>query len=265
MMRFFRAIGKRLHVLGFLLLLITFVLGVYLAVGNILLAANFPHKRTWQPWTVWFVALLVSAVWVPVYALGQAIRARRRARAQLKTQARRDLALLCQRAVAAIAHGCADVSVNQLAACVWLCRDDGGFNEIARFYLPDDRPALGVRWSKGKGVAGWAWELRKDLFVDLRKLVEKLEQIGTSAFNELPANERFALSADELERTKQYTGVAAIQLFSTDGNAKLLGMLILDFGGADGFDCIVGEAQRWPVRSYTGACAKVLTEADGKL
>jgi hypothetical protein len=58
------AVRSRLHALEVPLLVITFVLGVYLAAANILLAVNVP-KNTWVPWTGWFVALLVSAVLGP--------------------------------------------------------------------------------------------------------------------------------------------------------------------------------------------------------
>jgi hypothetical protein len=185
--------------------------------------------------------------------------------AALETQAKADLALLCQQIVGAIAHGCEDVSVTALAACIWICTDDGRFKEVARFYLPYDRPELGVHWHRGKGVAGWAWSLGKDLFADLRPLIAKLDRNRAAAFDMLPENERWGLGAAELDRTRRYTGVAAIQLFATDGSARLLGMLILDYDGDLGFDCIAAQAQRWPVTSYIGGAAKILTATAAKL
>jgi hypothetical protein len=265
MRRLLHTIRKHLRALGLPLLLLTFVLGVYLAAGNVLLAASVPDKKTWAPWTVWFVILLVSAVWVPVYALYQTVQAQLKDRAQLKTQTVGDLVLLCQRIVAAIAHGCVAVSVNELAACVWLCRTDGRFNEIARFFLPHERPPIGVEWHKGKGVAGWAWAVQADLLADLRPLIARRKRIGAAKFDALPEHVRFGLSAAELDRTRKYTGVVAIQLFSTDGKARLLGMLILDYVGDGGFDCIAEQAQSLPVTTYTGACAKLLTEAGATL
>jgi hypothetical protein len=156
------------------------------------------------------------------------------------------------------------VSVTALAACVWICRDDDTFDEVARFYLPYERPALGVRWHKGKGVAGWGWATNEDLFSDLRPLIAKLE-LGAEAFDRLPESVRFGLSAAELKSTQEYTGVVAIRLFSTDGKARLLGMLILDYVGTEGFECIREQAQKWPVKNYTGGCARILTEAGAKL
>src|SRR5664280_1438957 len=157
MTRLHRAIRSRLKSVAVPLFVITFLLGAYLAVGNIFDAANVPNKTTWTPWSVWFVVLLVAAVWVPLYALYQTIEARLQSREKRQTRAVALLARTCQQIVAVIAEACPDVTVNHLAACVWRCRPDDTFEEIARFYLPQDRPPTGVEWHKGKGVAGWAW------------------------------------------------------------------------------------------------------------
>jgi VanZ family protein len=174
MRRVGRVIHDRLRAAEIPLFVVTFVLGAYLAVGNIFDAANVPRKSTWTPWSIWFVALLAAAVWVPLFALYQTVEARRQSRARLETQATRDLALACQQIVAVIADTCAKVAVNDLAACVWKCRADGGFDESARFYLPHHRPPTGVSWHKGKGVAGWAWETNTDHRSDLQPLIARL-------------------------------------------------------------------------------------------
>lgn len=265
MTRLHRAIRDRLKSVEVPLFVITFLLGAYLAVGNILDAANVPNKTTWTPWSVWFVLLLVAAVWVPLYALYQTVEARLQSREKLDTQARRDLALTCQQIVCAIADACATVAVNDLAACVWKCRDDDGFDEIARFYLPHHRPRTGVTWHKGKGVAGWAWAENKNVCADLRPLIARLDNIGATAFDALPPTERLGLSAAELDGTRQYKWIYALRLFSTDATPRLLGMLILDYVGNQGFECLAAQAELRPVTTYRGACAKLLTDASATL
>jgi hypothetical protein len=49
MMGLHRAIRARLKSVEVPLFLITFLLGAYLAVGNIFDAANVPNKATWTP------------------------------------------------------------------------------------------------------------------------------------------------------------------------------------------------------------------------
>jgi hypothetical protein len=86
-----------------------------------------------------------------------------------------------------------------------------------------------------------------------------LDDIGPAAFDTLEANERYGLSAAELQRTRGYTGICAIRLFSTEAKPRLLGMLILDYAGSEGFDCVAAQAVTGAVKMYTGACATVLT------
>ena len=42
-------------------------------------------------------------------------------------------------------------------------------------------------------------------------------------------------------------------------------MLVLDYVGNHGFDCVGEQVARRPVTTYIGACAAVLTEAHARL
>jgi len=267
-----RAIRARLKSVEVPLFIITFVLGVYLAVGNIFDATNVPDKTTWTPWSLWFVLLVVAAVWVPVYALYQTLEAKLQSREKRQTQAEKlhtsavaQLARTCQQIVAVIADACPKVNVNHLAACVWRCRADDTFEELARFYLPQDRPPTGVEWHKGKGVAGWTWAIEENLRADLRPLIARLDEIGPAAFDELEPHKRYGLSAAELQSTREYTGICAIRLFSADAKPRLLGMLVLDYAGSDGFDCVAAQAVTGAVKMYAGTCATVLAETSATI
>lgn len=260
---------KRFEVL---LYFVTALLGLYLAAGNILRAAKVPSEQAWKPWEALFVILIICAVWVPFYALYKAIDARLEAldkqRSELekrRSDAERDLALLCQQVVGAIADACRTVGVNDLAACVWTCRTNGDFHEVAQFYLPYLRRGSGVKWRKGVGVAGWAWETDGDLCSDLRPMLERLDAIGATAFDALPPDERLGLHAADLNATRACTGVCALRLFSKASAPELLGVFVLDYTGATGFDCVGCRVATRPVSTFLGACEKVLTEAGAAL
>src|ERR1700722_2291527 len=87
MTRVRRAIASHLRAVEVPLLLVTLALGIYLAAGNILDAANVPDESTWEPGKVWFIVLLVAAVWVPIYAVYQTLEARLQSRAKIETEA----------------------------------------------------------------------------------------------------------------------------------------------------------------------------------
>lgn len=49
------------------------MLGAYLAGANVLRGAKWPEEATWQPWKVWFIFILVAAVYVPLFAFYKAL------------------------------------------------------------------------------------------------------------------------------------------------------------------------------------------------
>jgi hypothetical protein len=241
--------------------IITAILGIYLAGGGILLGADVPSEEFWDPWRVPFVVLLVAAIYVPIYGFYKAMDARFEAQDRHEAELQRDLIIYCQRATAELVERCPEVTLNQLAAHVWLCQDDGTFDRCARFFLPHFHKSSGVDWRRGKGVAGMAWELNRNLIADLTPLYARRKQLGDAAFDELPAEERYGMSAQELEASNDYHGVAAILLFSTGWPRTLLGVFLIDYTDEDGgFDCIEAAIKRWQLGSILGACETVLTE-----
>lgn len=175
----------------------------------------------------------------------------------------KDLELLCQRTVAAVVDKC-DVSANELCAQVWLCRADDGFERRAGFFLPDVRSRSGTQWRKGKGIAGAAWELDEDLFVDLGDLHEAMKA-GSGDFERLDPSERYDMTFSEAANTSRYTGVCALRLISTADTPRLLGIFVIDYTGQGQFECVADAAESLSVSTYVGSCAEVLTDAEAKL
>jgi hypothetical protein len=250
---------KRFEVLLYFL---TAILGLFLAAGAIFRAAKYPSESVWLPGKPLFWGLVVSAVWVPIYALYKAIDAHLETRDRVQSGAERDLAIACQKVVSEVADACGNVGVNDLHTAVWLCCDDGSFKELARFYLPHDLKASGVVWRKGKGVAGIAWEADSDLDSDLTVLLAQWASIGDEAFDALPASERLGLQSSDLAKTRGDTGVCAIPL-RVEGT--LIAMFVLVYAGADGFDCVRREVGRRGISNILAGCEGVLEQADGAL
>lgn len=243
---------------------VTAVLALYLAAGNLLRGAKWPSEAFWQPWSAAFIGLILTALYVPAYALYKALDAHyeKLEKEAAETSSERatldlDLRVVCQRVVSGIADACRGVEINDLAAHVWLCNEDGSFDRRARFLLPEARRHSGVRWSKGKGVAGMAWESNKDLRADLRPVQEKLKALGREQFDALPARDRHGLTASEVESTLTYTGVCAFRLFSKE---QLVGIFLIDYTGQDHFDCVARASDERPVSTTIAACEERLSE-----
>jgi len=267
-----RAIRNRIKRHDLFVNVVTAVLAIYLAAGNILSGVGVPSEAFWSPWKAPFIGLLVAAIYVPIYGLYRALDAhyeaqdREEAEAEKKAAERQqDLNIYCQQAAAAILGRCPQTAINELAVQVWLCRKDGGFDHRARFYLPHYNKVSGVEWRKGKGVAGTAWIRMTPVAADLAALRTKWEAMGEKAFGELPADERFGMTYKEVQASSDSRGAVAIPLFSTEsspaGSSRtILGIFLVDYTAEDGgFPCIKSAVNDWSVRSILGACETVLT------
>lgn len=264
-MRRFRDLVKAVEVP---LYFVTAILATYLAGANVLRSATWPDEATWAPWSPGFVAILVAALYVPVYALYKALDAHYEAgerqeaeSARTKATALRDLDLTCQQVVAEVGSACQQVDVNDVAASVWLSREDGTFDRESRFFLPYLRKSSGIVWRQGKGVAGMAWATNRDLRADLRPLRNRLADMGPAAFNRLPPEERHGMTAAEFESAERYTGICAIRLFSTDPARTLLGIFVIDYMGSDHFDCVAQASAGRRVAALLAGAEEVLTAA----
>lgn len=240
------------------------VLGTYLAVASLLKGAKYPSEATWAPWTVWFDVMLAAGVFVPLYALYKALDAFFLTEDRAENKLKNDLGLLCQRTVAAIVANCAGVSANDICVQVWLCKKDGTFDRRAAFFLPDVRKRSGITWRKGKGIAGAAWELDEDLFVDLTGLRQVLEK-GAAEFEKLDSAARYELTAVEAKNTSSYAGVCALRLNSVSNSPRLLGIFVVDYTGSGAFETVADAVEKFPVDTYVASCGEVLTDAEAML
>jgi hypothetical protein len=238
---------------------VAMVLGVYLAVATLLRAANH-HSTAWEPWHPLFIAMLLAAIFVPVYGFLKTLDARELKEEAAERELKDELDLLCQQAVSVIADRCASTSVNDLAVQVWICLPDGHFDRLALFMLPEARPRSGVEWRKGKGIAGTAWSRGEEMSADLGRLKAQLEDLGDAEFDRLPDGRRYGMTAAEVRKTSHYAGIYAIPLFSEAATPSVLGVFVVDYVGGDGFACVEEGARERPVQLLAAVCEEVLTE-----
>lgn len=243
---------------------VAMVLGIYLAVATLLRAAR-DQPMALEPWRPLFIAMVVAAIFVPIYTLLRALDARELKADAVGGKLQNDLELLCQRTVSAIADHCQDATVNDLSAQVWICRPDGSFDRRAVFMLPEARPHSGIEWCKGKGIAGTAWARGEEMGADLGRLKSQLASLGEAEFDRLPAGQRYGMSAAEVRKTDHYAGIYAIPLFAAPEPSSTLGVFVIDYVGDGGFGCVEECARERPIQLHAAVCEEVLTEAQSIL
>lgn len=274
-MEWFLWVRSRLRRHETFLFIVSAILGVYLALAPFLRAANLPKVGAWEPWSFWFILMALSAVWVPVYALYKALDARE-SKAE-KDQARlvSDLQISCQDAVSVIVEEVEDVSANELAAHVDICRPDGSFLPVDssyRFCLRRFSPWLGAQPCKGKGVAGMAWRLAKPIKSNLAELYRMLPEGGDGSdarFNALPPDKRLGMKASELRAMQDWVaGVYAFPVFSPRAPidpSEPLAIFTIEYDG-EHFDRVVETvtaSRERNVRRTVGELSTLLSHGDG--
>ena len=236
---------------------IAFVLATYLAGASVLRAAKWPNEHAWQPWTGWFIALLFSAVVVPLFALLKYFDAKQAEKTVQESQLDADMARLCQEMAAALARVCQGLSLDTVAVQIWLCDEASGkFDRRWRFFLPFDRPASGIVWRKGLGIAGTAWAQGRDLAVSIKKLKE----LPRAQFEGLPDGEGYGMTYAQTQ-SSAYTGIIAVRLYNQEAGDALLGMLVIDYTGDGQWDCLSEAMTKPEVYKIAGACARRLSAA----
>jgi hypothetical protein len=247
------------------------VLALYLAAATAFRSAKYPSDGFWAPWDAPFVGILVAALFVPLFALLKYLDAKEEKRDKEAREGERDRALMdsdmlvaVQVVAAALARACPQVAAHDMAVQAWLCQEDGSFDRRYRFFLPYDRPRSGVTWRRGVGIAGTAWEERRDLAEDLSNLQARLRSLGPGRFDALPAPERFGMTAAQVAATGRYAGIIARRLF--DQASTVRAVLVVDYTGAGEFPCLkeaVSDDQT--VLQAIGACERTLNAWQDKL
>jgi uncharacterized membrane protein len=209
---------------------------VALAVSSILSAALVQLRASGLPagfWTTQQPAnLLVSAAGIISVALlaAQMLRLSESSKADQKREA---LTNTCRQVLTAFHDGSGwRLPATTLAVHVWalpgrLERVFGGdppLHRIETYRLARESRSK-VRWTKGKGVLGRAWEREEALVADLSGL-QKGGSRGATYFDARLHAWRWGISYDEFHQTRQYWSIFVQPLWGAD--RKLMGLLSVD-------------------------------------
>lgn len=237
-----RRLFKRIQVP---LLVVTGLLGVYVAVTTLLSASDSPNADVWRPWGVLFITRLGSVVLIGVYVLVRDLEARVTERERDAAVIRTDIEITLQEIAAYVVQH-SRIDVVDLSTALWVVRGEGDEAQLERryrFLLAREQPPSGVTFRKGQGVVGVAWRDEAPCAPDLKALYAKLDELGSAPFDRLPTEDRLGMTAQDLTKTRTYTSVVARPLFDANGseserrskngdeNPQLLGLFVVDYKG----------------------------------
>ena len=125
-------------------------------------------------------------------------------------------------------------------------------------YVPahgDFKPS-GVRWVKGKGVIGRAWETGDALVADLRGLQATAAK-GEAAFASLSPEDTWGLSWEDVSHTRGYTAIYAAPLKK---GRRVIGCVTADATHRNALSQLEKVSDTLSIRENVSAMAKVLAE-----
>lgn len=171
------------------------------------------------------------------------------------------LAEACREVAAYVDESCPGVRLSAVGVHIWKV---GGvrrqyLRRSGTFLLAGDRARSGIRWRRGKGVVGFAWDRRETLVRDLEAI--RARTASREQFEQLPEDERLGLSWGEFQRTPQYQAVAASPLYKRGGkadSAEVVGILAIDFLAKGGCGELRAATQDAAFASVVGICEAAL-------
>ncbi|MEA2386899.1 MAG: hypothetical protein QOJ22_1073 [Thermoleophilaceae bacterium] len=232
-----------------------FALGCAGLVGVFALARSedFPKADAWAAWQPLQLLHIVAAVAVLVTQVYLFLARRRNGR-------NRALEDACRQVAAYMDEACPKLPLREIGVHIWVVRGPFFAKHLrrgARFLLLGDRTQSGIRWKKGKGVVGIAWERRG---YEIKNLDGLAARASTElAWRQLPDADRLGMTWDEFQATKQYKAIYAAPLFDrrqTSGDPEVRGVVAVDVLrrgryldlkratiGSSTFDSIVGVCE----------------------
>lgn len=195
---------------------------------------DLPSKEFWEPRKSWLyicliIAFLVSATSQTLNAL--AVKADAVSVRAFEAEVEAAMAATLLRVVK-----CFGVGVDQVGVHVFLFR--GGFiwGQVYGRLVLVGRLRIGARprmhrprWAPGKGVVGRAWQSNNYVAEDWADVRDKGMALGPEKWHGLPAVQRYGMSWQELEASREYRLIAARPIINlVDGNGRASGCVVID-------------------------------------
>ena len=232
-------------------------LGLVAATTGLALAhsADFPSTGAWSSGHVLPPAQILAAVLLVISQITVVLTARRR-------QRNRELESACREVAACIDELCPSLPLREVGVHIWAVSGLPFARHLRRsgsFLLLSNRARSGIRWTKGKGVVGAAWQKEMRVIEDIETIRTKATSEG--AYMALPDGDRLGLSWEDFVKTPRYQIVCANPLYNRgNGRAKpvVRGVVAIDVARPGHFSEVDAATKSPKFASVVGLCETAL-------
>jgi len=248
-------VERRLAFLGSYGDLAALLLGAGASVLALAHSAEFPDRKAWNSDAPLVVAqIAVMALFLVTQSANTILRRRGRRNRRLEDA--------CREVAGLIDEECPELPLRYVGVRIWSV---GGpffarhLRRKASFFLSGDRGQSGIRWTKGKGVLGAAWEQRREVIHDIAAIRDRARD--EQGFEALPPEDKMQLSHKEFLSMRQYEVVYASPLYSraqTSSDPAVRGVIAVDILEAGHFDELRAAVGHPRFASIIGVCESAL-------
>lgn len=234
---------------------IALIFGALATVAALAHSGEFPHAEDWQKGR----PLLLGQIFVTG---GLLITQTLNTLGRRRYRRSRDLEAACREVAAYVDEHCPNIPLRYVGVRIWKV---GGppfaryLRRKASFFLTGERAQSGVRWTRGKGVLGRAWEKRKAV---IRDIVEIRERVASEAdYDELSDDDQMGLTYEEFQQTPFYNVVYAAPLYSraeTSSAPRVRGVIAVDILQIEQFQELRDATEDAKFASVIGVCEAAL-------
>lgn len=247
--------GRRLAFLGTYSDLTALLLGAAASTLALAHSGQFPDEGDWKGGAPLLVAqIIVTALFLVTQSANTFARRRMRRNRRLEDA--------CREVAGLIDEECPDLPLRYVGVRIWSVRGPFFARHLRRkasFFLTADRAQPGIRWIKGKGVLGAAWERRREVIRDITAIRNRVQ--NEQDFDALDDEDKMRLGYEEFLGMSQYEAVYASPLYSraqTSGDPPVRGVIAIDVLQAGRFQELRQATSDPRFASIIGVCETAL-------
>jgi len=219
-------------------------------------SGNFPHESDWAAGELLPVLQIATVAFWGITQFGIVV-------GGFLSRRNDRLVDACREVAAFVDDRCPELPLREVGVRIWVVAGPPWARHLRRgasFLLAGERARTGIRWVKGKGVVGAAWERRLNTIRDLADLRARAN--SQAAFESLDDSERLGLSWEEFQRTPSYQAVFACPLYSRvsgSGDPPVRGVLAIDLLASGYFAVLEAATEDSGFEGVVGTCEDALT------
>lgn len=151
-----------------------------------------------------------------------------------------------------------NVPIDEIGIHIWAVdATHGVLRRVEKSLMQGNRDELPIKWEKGTGAIGQAWERLDHVARDLTELIDAAKDPDPARFEALDDDTKLGMTREDVRRSAHYKAVLAVPLSiqpSSTAESEIVGVLSIDFGRSVNEGKLDALAHDQRFRDVRGSC-----------